>query len=143
MIYTSGSTGEPKGVTLSHRNMTFVADSIIEYLELSAGGPDPLRPPALVQLRPLPAADGGPGRAPRWSSSPGFAFPGRIVSLLTDERITALPGVPTVFATLLSLHGLRERTFPDLRLLTNAGAALPEATVADAAANLPGGRALS
>ena len=35
VIYTSGSTGEPKGVTLSHRNMTFVADSIIEYLGLT------------------------------------------------------------------------------------------------------------
>jgi long-chain acyl-CoA synthetase len=32
VIYTSGSTGEPKGVTLTHANMTFAADSIIEYL---------------------------------------------------------------------------------------------------------------
>ena len=32
VIYTSGSTGEPKGVTLTHRNMSFVADSIVEYI---------------------------------------------------------------------------------------------------------------
>ena len=30
VIYTSGSTGEPKGVTLTHGNMSFVADSIVE-----------------------------------------------------------------------------------------------------------------
>ena len=35
VIYTSGSTGEPKGVTLTHGNMTFVADSINEYLEMT------------------------------------------------------------------------------------------------------------
>ncbi len=34
IVFTSGSTGVPKGVTLTHRNMTFVADSIIEYLEM-------------------------------------------------------------------------------------------------------------
>ena len=34
VIYTSGSTGDPKGVTLTHGNMTFAADSIIEYLEM-------------------------------------------------------------------------------------------------------------
>ena len=36
VIYTSGSTGEPKGVTLTHGNMSFVADSIVEYLEMQA-----------------------------------------------------------------------------------------------------------
>jgi acyl-CoA synthetase (AMP-forming)/AMP-acid ligase II len=59
---------------------------------------------------------------------PGFAFAGRIVGLLEDERITVLPGVPTVFGVLLSLRGLADRELPDLRLLTNAGAGLPEAT---------------
>ena len=36
VIYTSGSTGEPKGVTLTHGNMSFVADSIIESLGMEA-----------------------------------------------------------------------------------------------------------
>ena len=34
LIYTSGSTGEPKGVTLTHQNMTFAAASLAEYLEM-------------------------------------------------------------------------------------------------------------
>ena len=33
LIYTSGSTGEPKGVMSDHSNITFAANSIIEYLE--------------------------------------------------------------------------------------------------------------
>ncbi len=136
VIYTSGSTGEPKGVTLTHRNMTFVADSIIEYLRLD-------RDDRILCVLPLSFNYGLYQllMAVRVGATlvlePGFAFPGRIVSLLADERITCLPGVPTVFTTLLSLHGLRERGFPDLRLLTNAGAALPAATVADVRATFP------
>ena len=111
VIYTSGSTGEPKGVTLSHRNMTFVADSIIDYLGLD---PDD----RILCVLPLSFNYGLYQllMAVRVGATlvlePGFAFPGRIVSLLIDERITCLPGVPTVFTTLLSLHGLRERELP-------------------------------
>jgi acyl-CoA synthetase (AMP-forming)/AMP-acid ligase II len=61
----------------------------------------------------------------------GFAFPGRIVQLLEEQKITGLPGVPTVFQVLLSLSGLAEREFPDLRFITNAGAAIPTTAIAD------------
>jgi long-chain acyl-CoA synthetase len=127
VIYTSGSTGEPKGVTHSHANMAFVADSIIEslaqreddrilcVLQLSFGY-------GLYQLLTSVVVGG------TLVLEPGFAFAGRIVQLLEAERITILPGVPTVFQVLLALRGLAERELPDLRLLTSAGAALPEAT---------------
>jgi acyl-CoA synthetase (AMP-forming)/AMP-acid ligase II len=55
----------------------------------------------------------------------GFAFPGRVVRLLEEQSITGLPGVPTVFQMLTALRGLSERRLPDLRFLTNTGAALP------------------
>ena len=84
VIYTSGSTGEPKGVTLTHRNMSFVADSIVEYLEMTA------RTASCACCR---------SRSATGSTScctcvrvgatlvlePGLAFPGRIVGLL-EER---------------------------------------------------------
>jgi acyl-CoA synthetase (AMP-forming)/AMP-acid ligase II len=59
----------------------------------------------------------------------GFSFPGRIVQLLEDQRITGFPAVPTIFQVLVSLRGLADRELRDLRFLTNAGASLPEATV--------------
>ena len=105
VIYTSGSTGEPKGVTLTHGNMSFVADSIIEYLEMS--GDD-----RILCVLPLSFGYGlyqlltcvrigatlvlEPGlrraRADRRSCS-------------RSERITGFPAVPTIFQVLLSLRG--------------------------------------
>jgi long-chain acyl-CoA synthetase len=128
IIYTSGSTGDPKGVTLTHRNMRFTAGSLVEYLELT--GEDrilcvlPLSfDYGLYQL--LMAVHVGATLV----LERGFAFPGRVVELLERERVTGLPGVPTIFQVLTSLQGLAERELPHLRYLTNTGAALSTATI--------------
>jgi long-chain acyl-CoA synthetase len=124
VIYTSGSTGDPKGVTLTHRNMTFAADSIIEYLEMGSAD-------RVLCVLPL-SFDYGLYQllmsirvGATLVVELGFTFPGRVVQLLEEQRITGLPGVPTVFQVLTSLHGLAERELPHLRYLSNTGAALP------------------
>lgn len=128
VIYTSGSTGDPKGVTLTHGNMTFAADSIIEYLELTESD-------RILCVLPL-SFDYGLYQllmsirvGATLVLEEGFAFPGRVVQLLEAKRITGLPGVPTVFHVLLSLRGLADRELPELRFLTNTGAVLPAQTV--------------
>ena len=136
VIYTSGSTGDAKGVTLSHRNMAFVADSIIDYLRI---GPED----RILCVLPLSFNYGlyhllmSIRTGATLVLEPGFQFPGRVVGLLAEQRITGLPGVPTVFQTLLSLRGIGERDYPHLRFVTNAGAALPEATVRGVRATFP------
>jgi long-chain acyl-CoA synthetase len=124
LIYTSGSTGNPKGVTLTHRNMTFAADSIIEYLGMEAQDRVLCGLPmsfdyGLYQL--LMCVRVGATLV----LEPGFSLPGRLVQTLEDQEITGLPGVPTMFQVLTSLRGLSERPLPHLRFLTNTGAALP------------------
>ena len=129
IIYTSGSTGEPKGVTLTHRNVTFVSDSIIEYLEISEED-------RILCVLPLSfgyglfhllmcVRVGG-----TLVLEPGFAFAGRILSVLVEQRITGLPGVPTVWA-ILTAGEAEPRDLPDLRFITNAGAALSEGMAAE------------
>lgn len=136
VIYTSGSTGEPKGVTLTHSNMSFVADSISEYLEMSAEDRILCVLPisfgyGLYQLLTCVRAGA------TLILEPGFGAPGRIVQILEDERITGFPAVPTIFQVLLSLRGLADRDLPHLRFLTNAGAGLPEAVVRSLRQALP------
>jgi amino acid adenylation domain-containing protein len=142
IIYTSGSTGDPKGVTLTHRNMTFACGSLSEYLELT---PDdrilcvvPLSfDYGLYQL--LMSVHAGATLV----LEKGFTFPGRVVELLESERITGLPGVPTVFQVLVSLRGLAERELPHLRYLTNTAAALPVETILEIRRTFPRARLYS
>ena len=137
IIYTSGSTGEPNGVTLTHQNMTFVADSIIEYLRIEPGD-------RTLCVLPLSFGYGlyqlltAVRTASTLVLEPGIGLPGRIVTLLEEQEITVLPGVPTLFELLVGLRGLEQRELPALRALTNAGAALALETIAAVRRTFPG-----
>ena len=50
----------------------------------------------------------------------GFAFPARTVALLEQEHVTALPGVPMLYALLLKYPDLLKRDLSHLRYMTNA-----------------------
>ncbi len=125
ILYTSGSTGEPKGVMLTHLNMVSAATSVCSYLGLR--GDD-------VILGALPIAFGYGlyqflmaawfGATVVLESS--IAFPAQVVDTLVRERVTVLPGVPTLFAKLLGLESLPRYDLSALRLVTSAAAALPE-----------------
>lgn len=125
LIYTSGSTGNPKGVMLSHQNMVFAQGSVAEYLRLSQDD-------RILNLLPL-AFDYGlyqvlmsvhMGATVVLEKS--FAFPSAIVKRVVEEGVTVFPGVPTVFATLLSLHRNGALSMPSVRRFTNTAAHLPD-----------------
>ena len=137
IIYTSGSTGEPNGVSLTHANMTFVADSIIEYLEMRADD-------RVLSVLPLSF---GYGLYQLLASvraggtvvvQNGIGLLGELVKTLERERITFLPGVPTLFEMLISFEGLGDCDLRHLRALTNAGAGLPVATAEAIRELIPG-----
>ena len=124
LIYTSGSTGFPKGVMMTHQSMVFAAGSISQYLRL---GPDE----RILGVLPL-AFDYGLYQllmAIRMGGTlvleRSFAFPAQIVKRVEDEQITVFPGVPTVYATLLSMRRSMEFELPSVRRVTNTAAALP------------------
>ena len=124
LIYTSGSTGSPKGVMVTHANMTFTAESICRYLHLEAS--DRLHgflPFAygygLYQL--LGAVHIGASVV----IEPSFAFPARVAERADAAGVTVFAGVPTVFAGLLRLARETGLRLPRVRCVTNAAAALP------------------
>jgi long-chain acyl-CoA synthetase len=122
LIYTSGSTGNPKGVMMSHASMVFAAGSIAEYLRLSDDD-------RILNVLPL-AFDYGLYQLLMAIRVGGtlvlersFAFPAQTLKRVEEEQVTVFPGVPTVFATLLST---KTRTpHPSVRRVTNTAAALP------------------
>ena len=57
-----------------------------------------------------------------------FAFPTAVFQQIRDHEVTVFPGVPTIFAMLISLHAKKKICFPSVERVTNTAAALPPAT---------------
>lgn len=139
LLYTSGSRGEPKGVMLTHHNLRSAMGSILSYLGLRADD---------VILCALPLTFGyGLGHVflafeagARLVLEASFSYPIEILETMARERITVFPGVPTMFALLLAQGRLSQVDLSALRILTNAGAALPDETVRRLRSRLPRAR---
>lgn len=135
LIYTSGSTGEPKGVMCDHANVDFASDSVIEYLEN-------VEDDIVIGLLPL-SFDyglyqllmvfkfGGTLVLER-----GFTYPAEILKRIEEERVTGLPGVPTIFAVLVK-SDLSTYDLSSLRYLSNTAAALPPSHILELKRKFP------
>jgi long-chain acyl-CoA synthetase len=142
LVYTSGSTGFPKGVMMTHQNVTAAAESIITYLEKTADD-------IILNVLPisfdyglyqvLMAVKAGATLVLEKS----FAFPQVILERMRAERVTGFPLVPTMAALLLQMKDLRPGDLPDLRYVTNTAAALPPAHIARLQALFPQARLYS
>jgi amino acid adenylation domain-containing protein len=126
LIYTSGSTGKPKGVMHTHQSMVFAAESIAEYLRLSEVD-------RILCVLPL-AFDYGLYQllmAIRLGATlvleRSFTYPAQIFNRMHEQQVTVFPGVPTIYAMLLSMHAREKLQFPSVTRVTNTAAALPAA----------------
>ena len=126
ILYTSGTTGKPKGVMLTHANLVATARSIASYL---GNTPDD------VVMCVLPLTFGYGLSQVTTSALVGFtlviersfAYPADTLKRMVEHRVTGLPGVPTLFATLLQMEAAKTADLSSLRYLTNAAAPLPTA----------------
>jgi amino acid adenylation domain-containing protein len=136
LVYTSGSTGDAKGVMCDHSAMHFVSTSIMSYLGSRESD---------IVLSTLPLAfDYGLYQLLMTFLAGGtlilersFGFPAQVLRRIQEERVTGLPGVPTLFALLLQLDlGLFDLT--SVRYLTNTAAALSPQRILAIQAAFPG-----
>jgi acyl-CoA synthetase (AMP-forming)/AMP-acid ligase II len=142
IVYTSGSTGDPKGVMLTHRNMLTAATSISSYLGM-------LEDDVILNALPL-AFDYGLyqmimafRQGARLVLERSFAYPAEVLKVASAEKITGLPGVPTIFAMLAEMKGLGSFDLSSVRFVTNTAAALPLKHIEFAKRAFPGARIYS
>jgi amino acid adenylation domain-containing protein len=118
LIYTSGSTGFPKGVMMSHQNMTAAADAIIQYLENTEND-------VILDVHPL-SFDYGLYQVLMAFKVGGtvilkkhFGYPYSIISTLQKEKVTGFPIVPAILSILDKIKDTENLDFPHLRYITN------------------------
>ncbi len=124
LIYTSGSTGNPKGVMMSHQAMLFAAESISYYLRLDETH-------RIINVLPM-AFDYGLYQilisilcGATLILERSFTYPAMIFQLINDHAVTVLPGVPTIYATIIGMHRRKPLLFPTVKRITNTAASLP------------------
>jgi acyl-CoA synthetase (AMP-forming)/AMP-acid ligase II len=109
--------------------MVFAAGSLIEYLRLD--GSD-----RILCVLPL-AFDYGLYQLLMTVSlgatlvlERSFIYPAQIYARMVESGVTVFPGVPTVYAMMVSAHSRSPLAFPEVRRITNTAAALPDSFVA-------------
>src|SRR3989338_7950721 len=136
IIYPSGTTGKPKGVMLSHSNISANADSIIEYLELTPED-------KIMVILPFYYSYGMSlltthikvGAAMVIDNR--FLYPNTVLESMVKEEVTGFAGVPSHYNILIKKSALREFILPKLRYVTQAGGAMAVAMIKEFRAILP------
>jgi len=129
ILYTSGSTGWPKGVMLSHRNLLAGSRIVCRYLGIR----DTER---ILSVLPfsfdyglnqlLTAVEQG-----ATTILLSFRFGNEIVRAIHAEQVTALAGVPGLWAVLSDgTPAFHTQKLGSLRYLTNSGGSMPLETLA-------------
>lgn len=120
IIYTSGTTGNPKGVTLSHHNLSCNIQSILDYLHIKESD-------SILNVLPFYYSYGNSilhthlAVGARLVLENSMLYPRKIVERMASENVTGFSGVPSTFALLLSRTKLKEYDLSSLRYLTQAG----------------------
>jgi acyl-CoA synthetase (AMP-forming)/AMP-acid ligase II len=120
IIYTSGTTGHPKGVTLSHDNLTTNTDSILSYLKIGQSD-------SIVNVLPFYYSYGNSilhthvSVGARLVLENNLVYPHKVVERISQESVTGFSGVPSTFSLLLGRVKLENYDLSCLRYLTQAG----------------------
>lgn len=123
--FTSGTTGFPKGVVLTHRNILNNANNVTQRMNFTEIDklciPVPLHHCFGLVLGVLGCLTKGASMV----FPAGRFSPSKTLQSITNEKCTALYGVPTMFISMLNVLSLKEYDLASLRTGIMAGSTCP------------------
>ena len=136
IIYTSGTTGQPKGVMLSHSNLSHNMESVIKYLPISKND---------IVLNVLPFYYSYGNSVMHTNLIKGatlilensMMFPHKVVEKIQNEKVTSFYGVASTYALLLSRVKLQEYDLSSMKYIAQAGGPMPPAHIKKIMDNIP------
>lgn len=126
LLYTSGTSGKPKGVMLSHANISANIRQVIEFAgfnhrDVVLGVLPQFHSFGFTVLTLLPLTVGAK------AVFTARFVPQRIVKLCREHRATAFIAIPSMYGALLHVKNAEPEDFASLRFIVSGGEPLPEA----------------
>jgi long-chain acyl-CoA synthetase len=126
ILYTSATSGRPKGVVLTHRNLSSNIAQCVEWADFDAsdtlvGVLPQCHSFGLTVLTLLPLTVGC-----RVIYTAKFVPP-QVVRLIREHRPTLFVAIPTMYGALLSVKSATPDDFASIKFLVSGGEPLPEA----------------
>jgi amino acid adenylation domain-containing protein len=131
LLFTSGSTGEPKGVVITHANVTAFLDWAVPYFDMRPGQRISGHPPLHFDLSTFDIYGSLRVGAELHLVSPSLLLPRQLADFIVRSELTQWFAVPSAFTYMARHGGLPEQGFPQLERVLWCGEVLPVRVLID------------
>ncbi len=137
IIYTSGTTGNPKGITLTHKNLTSNTNSIIKSLSI-------VKDDNFLCVLPFFYSFGNSILHTHLAAGATLVlqnsviYPNDILKLIEKSQCTGFAGVPSIYIALIKKTNFSNYNLSSLRYMTQAGGSLSREFIEQVRQRLPG-----
>lgn len=126
ILFTSGSTGIPKGVVITHANITYFLEWALSYFGIGPGQRISCQPPLHFDLSTFDVYGTLKAGAGLYLVPPEIGLlPHKVAGFIRRQQLTQWFSVPSVLKFMCQFDVVREGDFPFLERLLWCGEALP------------------